>query len=67
MPTPTLLVPGSSGLIGSEVCVHFAGRGWRVVGVDNTSGRCSSGRRATPAGTRSACRSSWGTTSSTPS
>jgi CDP-paratose 2-epimerase len=35
MPTPTLLVTGSSGLIGSEVCVHFAGRGWRVVGVDN--------------------------------
>jgi NAD(P)-dependent dehydrogenase (short-subunit alcohol dehydrogenase family) len=24
MPTPTLLVTGSSGLIGSEVCVHFA-------------------------------------------
>lgn len=35
MPTPTLLVTGSSGLIGSEVCVHFAGRGWRVVGLDN--------------------------------
>ena len=35
MPTKTLLVTGSSGLIGSEVCVHFAGRGWRVVGVDN--------------------------------
>jgi CDP-paratose 2-epimerase len=31
----TLLVTGSSGLIGSEVCVHFAERGWRVVGVDN--------------------------------
>mgnify|MGYP002632751714 CR=1 FL=1 len=31
----TLLVTGSSGLIGSEVCVHFAQRGWRVVGVDN--------------------------------
>jgi CDP-paratose 2-epimerase len=30
-----LLVTGSSGLIGSEVCVHFAGRGWRVHGVDN--------------------------------
>jgi len=31
----TLLVTGSSGLIGSEVCVHFAERGWRVVGLDN--------------------------------
>lgn len=31
----TLLVTGSSGLIGSEVCVHFGGCGWQVVGVDN--------------------------------
>jgi CDP-paratose 2-epimerase len=31
----TLLVTGSSGLIGSEVVSHFAGNGWRVVGVDN--------------------------------
>ena len=31
-----LLVTGSSGLIGSEVCVHFAQRGWRVHGLDNT-------------------------------
>jgi CDP-paratose 2-epimerase len=31
----TLLVTGSSGLIGSEVVAHFAGQGWRVVGVDN--------------------------------
>jgi CDP-paratose 2-epimerase len=32
----TLLVTGSSGLIGSEVCVHF-GRdlGWKIHGVDN--------------------------------
>lgn len=30
-----LLVTGSSGLIGSEVCSHFAGRGWQVHGVDN--------------------------------
>ena len=35
MPNPTLLVPGSSGLIGSEGCVHFAERGWQVHGVDN--------------------------------
>ena len=32
---PTLLVTGSSGLIGSEVVRHFDGLGWRVVGVDN--------------------------------
>ncbi|MDQ3842700.1 MAG: NAD-dependent epimerase/dehydratase family protein [Bacteroidota bacterium] len=30
-----LLVTGSSGLIGSEVCVHFAGLGWEIHGVDN--------------------------------
>lgn len=30
-----LLVTGSSGLIGSEVCVYFAGQGWAVHGVDN--------------------------------
>jgi CDP-paratose 2-epimerase len=31
----TLLVTGSSGLIGSEVVVHFHQLGWRVVGIDN--------------------------------
>jgi CDP-paratose 2-epimerase len=31
----TLLVTGSSGLIGSEVVSHFAARDWRVFGVDN--------------------------------
>ncbi len=31
----TLLVTGSSGLIGSEVVSHFAPRGWKVLGVDN--------------------------------
>jgi len=30
-----LLVTGSSGLIGSEVCVHFAALGWEIHGVDN--------------------------------
>ncbi|MFD0750770.1 NAD-dependent epimerase/dehydratase family protein [Mucilaginibacter calamicampi] len=30
-----LLVTGSSGLIGSEVCVHFAALGWEVHGLDN--------------------------------
>jgi CDP-paratose 2-epimerase len=32
---PSLLVTGSSGLIGSEVCVHFAKLGWTIHGVDN--------------------------------
>jgi CDP-paratose 2-epimerase len=31
----TLLVTGSSGLIGSEVCSYFAREGWQVHGVDN--------------------------------
>jgi len=31
----TLLVTGSSGLIGSEVCVYFASQGWQIHGVDN--------------------------------
>jgi CDP-paratose 2-epimerase len=31
----TLLVTGSSGLIGSEVVSHFAATGWRVFGLDN--------------------------------
>lgn len=30
-----LLVTGSSGLIGSEVCTHFAKQGWEIHGVDN--------------------------------
>ena len=30
-----LLVTGSSGLIGSEVCIHFARLGWEIHGVDN--------------------------------
>lgn len=30
-----LLVTGSSGLIGSEVCVYFAQIGWEIHGVDN--------------------------------
>jgi CDP-paratose 2-epimerase len=31
----TILVTGSSGLIGSEVCLHFSGGGFAVHGVDN--------------------------------
>lgn len=30
-----LLVTGASGLIGSEVCIHFAGLGWKIHGIDN--------------------------------
>lgn len=30
-----LLVTGSSGLIGSEVCTYFAANGWQIHGVDN--------------------------------
>lgn len=30
-----LLVTGSSGLIGSEVCLHFARKGWTIHGLDN--------------------------------
>ena len=30
-----LLVTGSSGLIGSEVCAYFHARGWKIHGVDN--------------------------------
>jgi CDP-paratose 2-epimerase len=30
-----ILITGSSGLIGSEVCVYFSSKGWKVHGVDN--------------------------------
>ena len=30
-----ILVTGSSGLVGSEVCVHFAGKGYEIHGMDN--------------------------------
>lgn len=30
-----LLITGSSGLIGSEVCLHFANLGWEIYGIDN--------------------------------
>ena len=31
----TALVTGAGGLVGSETARHFAGQGYRVVGVDN--------------------------------
>lgn len=30
-----LLVTGSSGLIGSEACLHFANLGWEIHGIGN--------------------------------
>jgi CDP-paratose 2-epimerase len=35
MSNKILLVTGSSGLIGSEVCLHFSSLGWEIHGVDN--------------------------------
>ncbi|MBS0169868.1 MAG: NAD-dependent epimerase/dehydratase family protein [Nitrospira sp.] len=32
-----MLVTGSSGLIGSEVCAYFHGQGWSIHGVDNNT------------------------------
>ena len=31
----TMLITGSSGLIGSEVCLYFAQKGWEIHGIDN--------------------------------
>jgi CDP-paratose 2-epimerase len=31
----TAVVTGSGGLVGSESVIHFAGEGWRVIGIDN--------------------------------
>lgn len=30
-----ILITGSSGLIGSEVCIYFANKGWEIYGLDN--------------------------------
>jgi CDP-paratose 2-epimerase len=35
MQSKKLLVTGSSGLVGSEVCTYFAAKGWEIHGVDN--------------------------------
>lgn len=48
----TLLVTGSSGLIGSEVVGHFASQGWVVHGIDNNQRAISLGPPAIRAGTR---------------
>ena len=34
---PTILITGSAGFIGTNAVVHFAGRGWNVVAIDNLS------------------------------
>jgi len=39
MGRPTVLVTGSCGLIGSEVCLHFYQAGYSVLGVDNNQRR----------------------------
>ncbi len=41
----TLIVTGSSGLIGSEVVMHFDALGWQVIGVDNNMRRDFFGER----------------------
>ena len=35
MKVKKLLVTGSSGLVGSEVCTYFADKGWEIHGIDN--------------------------------
>ena len=50
-----LLVTGSSGLIGSEVCLHFADLGWEIHGVDNNQRAVFFlVRKVIPAGTKNA-------------
>lgn len=39
MSKKAMLVTGSSGLIGGEVCAHFLSQGWEVHGVDNNMRR----------------------------
>lgn len=34
-----LVITGSSGLIGSEVCSYFAGLGWSIIGIDSNARR----------------------------
>ena len=48
-----VLVTGSSGLIGSEVCLYFAAEGWKIHGIDNNQRAVFfAAPRATLAGTR---------------
>ena len=47
----SLLVTGSSGLIGSEVVALFAARGWKVHGADNNMRADFFGSAGIPDGT----------------
>ena len=47
----TILITGSSGLIGSEVSTFFHEHGFFVHGLDNNQRAVFSGHRATPGGT----------------
>lgn len=51
-PTKKLLVTGSSGLIGSEVCLHFAKLGWQIHGTDNNQRAVFLVHKAISAGTK---------------
>lgn len=42
-----ILVTGSSGLIGSEVCMYFGGLGWEVHGIDNNQREVFFGEKGT--------------------
>lgn len=46
----SVLVSGSSGLIGSEVCSYFGQRGFAVHGIDNNQRAVFFGPQATPGG-----------------
>jgi CDP-paratose 2-epimerase len=49
----TAIVTGSGGLVGSESVIHFAERGWSVVGLDNDMRARFFGREASTARTTS--------------
>jgi CDP-paratose 2-epimerase len=53
MPSKTILVTGSSGLIGSEVCTHFAQElGYQVHGVDTNQRAAGNPQGLHPSRTR---------------
>lgn len=57
MSKQTVIVTGSAGLVGSETVRHYAGQGWRVIGVDNDLRASFFGAEASTAWQRDAlCR-----------
>ena len=42
----TALITGSAGLIGSESARYFAGKGYKIVGVDNDMGKYFFGEKS---------------------